>query len=192
MATVEALRVEIQQELVKAETTFNSHLANLEERLDTQDNFDKSTQDTVGDLSRRMAGFDTASSNFATQVTENDAALKKIQAEQTKGLEEMRSGLGNIFSGSGIFTALQNLVNNHEKTIKDLEDKMKAGSSFSSGDRHRRSILDFKALSDVKMLEHGGGFLTWADSFRNVFEQFNRKSRVLINCLEKLTVEQVE
>ena len=91
-----------------------------------------------------------------------------------------------------MFTALQNLVNNHERTIKDLEDKMKAGSSFSSGDKQRRSILDFRSLSDVKMLEHGGGFLTWADSFRNVFEQFNRKSRSLINFLEKLIVEQVE
>ena len=120
-------------------------------------------------LTERMGGFDTASSNFAAQVTVNDTALKTIQAEQTKGLEEMRSGLENIFSGSGIFTVLQNLGNNHEKTIKDLEDKMKAGSSFSSGNRHSRSILDFKALTDVKMLEHGGGFLTWADSFRNVF-----------------------
>ena len=173
MATVEALRVEIQQELVKAETNFNSHLANLKERLDTQDNFDKDTQDTVARLTERMGGFDTASSNFATQVTVNDTALKKIQAEQTKGLEEMRSGLEDVFSGSRIFTVLQNLVNNHEKTIKELEDKMKAGSSFASGDRqtqYRRSILDFKALSDVKMLEHGGVFLTWTDSFRNVFE----------------------
>ena len=93
MATVEQLRIEIQQELLKAETNFNGHLANLKERLDTQDNFDKSTQDTVGDLSTRMAGFDTASTNFATQVSVNDAALKQIQAEQTKGLEEMRSGL---------------------------------------------------------------------------------------------------
>ena len=88
-----------------------------------------------------MGVFDTASSTFATQVSVNDAALKQIQAEQTKGLEEMRSGLENIFSGSGMFTALQNLVNNHEKTITDLEDKMKAGSSFSSGDKQRRSIL---------------------------------------------------
>ena len=192
MATVEALRIEIQQELVKAETNFNSHLANIKKRLDTQDNFDKDTQDTVAKLTERMGGFDTVSSNFATQVTVNDTALKKIQAEQTKGLEEMRTGLENLFSGSGIFTVLQNLVNNHEKTIKDLEDKMKAGSSFSSGDKHRRSILDFRSLSDVKMLEHGGGFLTWADSFRNVFEQLNNKSPSLINLLEKLIVEQVE
>ena len=130
MATVEALRVEIQQELVKAETNLNSHLASLKEMLDIQDNFDKDTQDTVARLTERMGGFDTASSNFAALVTVNDTALKKIQAEQTKGLEEMRSGLENIFSGSGIFTVLQNLVNNHEKTIKDLEDKMKTGIFF--------------------------------------------------------------
>ena len=138
MATVEQLRIEIQQELLKAETNFNGHLANLKERLDTHDNFDKSTQDTVGDLSTRMAGFDTASTNFATQVSVNDAALKQIQAEQTKGLEEMRSSLENIFSGSGMFTALQNLVNTHENTIKDLEAKIKSGSSFSSGGRPSR------------------------------------------------------
>ena len=105
MATVEALRVEIQQELVRAETNFNSHLANLKERLDTQDSFDKDTQDIVAKLTERMGGFDTASSNFAAQVTVNDTALKTIQAEQTKGLEEMRSGLekyiqwvGDIYS----------------------------------------------------------------------------------------------
>ena len=106
MATVEQLRIETQQELLKAETNFNGHLANLKERLDTQDNFDKSTQDTVGDLSTRMAGFDTVSTNFATQVAVNDAALKQIQAEQTKVLEEMRSGLENTFSGSGIYLLL--------------------------------------------------------------------------------------
>ena len=60
MATVEQLRVEIQQELVKAETNFTTHLTNLKERLDTQDNFDKDTQDTVAKLTERMGGFDTA------------------------------------------------------------------------------------------------------------------------------------
>ena len=106
MATVEALRVEIQQELVKAETNFNSHLASLKERLDTQDNFDKDTQDTVAKLTERMGGFDTASSNFAAQVTVNDTALKTIQAEQTKGLEEMRSGLENIYSVGRVYLLL--------------------------------------------------------------------------------------
>ena len=80
MATVEQLRVGIQQELVKAETNFTTRLASLKERLDTQDNFDKDTQDTVAKLTERMGVFDTASSTFATQVSVNDAALKKMQA----------------------------------------------------------------------------------------------------------------
>ena len=130
MATVEQLRIDIQQELVKAEQHFTTHLTTLKERLDTQDNFDKDTQDTVAKLTERMGGFDTASSNFAAQVSVNDAALKRIQAAQTEATEQMRSDLEHIFSGSGIFTVLQNLVNNHERTIKDLEDKMKAGSFF--------------------------------------------------------------
>ena len=104
-----------------------------------------------------MASYDTASSNLATHVTVNDAALRQIQAEQTKGLEEMRSSLENIFSGSGMFTALQNLVNNHERSIKELEDKLKSGSAFTTGDRrtqYSRSVLDFKALSDIKTVSY--------------------------------------
>ena len=66
MATVEQLRVEIQQELVKAETNFTTHLASLKERLDTQDNFDKDIQDTVAKLTERMGVFDTAASTLAT------------------------------------------------------------------------------------------------------------------------------
>jgi len=107
----------------------------------------------------------------------------------------MRTGLDKIFSQSGAFATLSNLVEYHAKTLKELEEKLKSGSAFTTGDRrtqYSRSILDFKALSDIKMLDHGGGFLAWADTFRNVFEQFNRKSRPLINFLEKLSVEQVE
>ena len=106
----------------------------------------------------------------------------------------MRAGLDKIFSQTGAFTTLSNLVECHVKNTKEPEEKLKSGGA-TTGDRrtqHSRSILDFKALSDITMLDHGGGCLTRADTFRNVFEQFNRKSRPLINFLEKLTVEQVE
>ena len=153
MATVEALRAEIQQTLKDAETRFfdfqvnaNTQLAALEQRADVADG----TQDEGKELAKRMDNYDIASTNFANQ-------MNQVQAEQTQGLADMRSGLENIFSGSGAFTTLSNLVDYHSKTLKELEDKLKAGSSFASGDRqtqYRRSILDFKALSDVKMLEH--------------------------------------
>ena len=157
MATVEALRAEIQQTLKDAETRFfdfqvnaNTQLAALEQRADVADG----TQDEAKDLKRRMDNYDTASTEFANQ-------MKQIQAEQTQGLADMRSGLDNIFSQSGAFATLSNLVEYHAKTLKELEEKLKSGSAFTTGDRrtpYSRSILDFKALSDIKMLDHGGGF----------------------------------
>ena len=195
MATVEALRVEVQQTLAEGELKFEEfkknatlQLATLESKVDNVDTFQNTTGDEVNTLTGRMNEYDQVSTNFANQ-------MQAVQAEQTKGLTDMRAGLDKIFSQTGAFTTLSNLVEYHTKTIKELEDKLKSGGATTTGDRrtqHNRSILDFKALSDIKILEHGGGFLTWADTFRNVFEQYNRKSRTLINFLEKLTVEQVE
>ena len=160
MATVEALRAEIQQTLKDAETRFfdfqvnaNTQLAALEQRADVADG----TQDEAKDWKSRMDNYDTASTEFANQ-------MKQIQAEQTQGLADMRSGLDKIFSQSGAFATLSNLVEYHAKTLKELEEKLKPSSAFTTGDRrtpYSRSIFDFKALSDIKMLDHGGGFLTW-------------------------------
>ena len=100
MATVEALRVEIQQTLAEGEGKFEEfkknatlQLASLNDRITTQDNFDTDTQDTDAKLTERMGGFDIASSNFAAQVIANDAALKQITDQQTKNFEEMRASL---------------------------------------------------------------------------------------------------
>ena len=195
MATVEALRAEIQQTLTEAENKFEDfkknatlQLATLESKVEGVDSFQNTTQDELNGLTGRMNNYDVASTDFANQ-------MKQIQAEQTQGLADMRTGLDKIFSQSGAFATLSNLVEYHAKTIKELEEKLKSGSAFTTGDRrtpYSRSILDFKALSDIKMLDHGGGFLTWADTFRNVFEQLDKTSRPFINFFEKLTVGQVE
>ena len=157
MATVEALRAEIQQTLNAVDTRFfefqmnaKTQLAALENRADVADG----TADESKDLQRRMDNYDTASTEFARQ-------MKQIQEGQTQGLSNMRSGLDKIFSQSGAFATLSNLVEYHAKTLKELEEKLKSGSAFATGDRQthdRRSTLDFKALSDIKMLDHGGGF----------------------------------
>ena len=175
MATVEALRVEIQQTLAKGElefeefkTTVTLQLATLDDKQTALDGFQNTTGDEVNTLTGRMDGFDVASTNFAEQ-------MQTIQAEQAKGLADMRAGLDQIFSQSGAFATLSNLVEYHAKTIKELEDKLKSSDTHTTGDRrvqYNRSILGFKALSDIKILDPGGGFLTWADTFRNVFEQF--------------------
>ena len=79
MATVEALRAEIQQTLKDAETRFfdfqvnaNTQLAALEQRADVADG----TQDEGKELAKRVDNYDIASTNFANQ-------MNQVQAEQT-------------------------------------------------------------------------------------------------------------
>ena len=161
MAIVEALRAEIQQTLTEAESKFEDfkknailQLATLESKVEGVDSFQNTTQDELNGLTGRMNNYDVASTDFANQ-------MKQIQAEQTQGLADMRTGLDKIFSQSGAFATLSNLVEYHAKTLKELEEKLKSGGAFTTGDRrtpYSRSILDFKALSDIKMLDHGGGF----------------------------------
>ena len=161
MATVEALRAEIQQTFAEGEIKFEDfkknatlQLATLESKVEGVDSFQNTTQDELNGLTGRMNNYDVASTDFANQ-------MKQIQAEQTQGLADMRTGLDKIFSQSGAFATLSNLVEYHAKTLKELEEKLKSGGAFTTGDRrtpYSRSILDFKALSDIKMLDHGGGF----------------------------------
>ena len=168
MATVEALRESIQQTLAEGEaqfeeckTTVTLQLSTLDDKQTALDGFQNTTGDEVNILTGRMDGYDVASTNFAEQ-------MQTIQAEQAKGLADMRAGLDKIFSQSGAFATLSNLVEYHAKTIKELEDKLKSSDTHTTGDRrvqYNRSILDFKALSDIKILDRGGGFLTWADTF---------------------------
>ena len=122
MATVEALRAEIQQTLTEAENKFEDfkknatlQLATLESKVEGVDSFQNTTQDELNGLTGRMNNYDVASTDFANQ-------MKQIQAEQTQGLADMRTGLDKIFSQSGAFTTLSNLVDYHSKTLKEFED----------------------------------------------------------------------
>ena len=89
MATVEALRVEIQQTPAKGELEFEEfkqtvtlQLSTLDDKQTALDNFQNTTGDEVNTLTGRMNLFDVASTNFAEQ-------MQTIQAEQAKGLADM-------------------------------------------------------------------------------------------------------
>ena len=86
MATVEALRAEIQQTLAEGVLKFEEfkknatlQLATLESKVENVDGFQNTTGDEVNTLTGRMNNFDVASTNFANQ-------MQTIQAEQTQGL----------------------------------------------------------------------------------------------------------
>ena len=163
MATVEALRVEIQQTLAKGELEFEEfkqtvtlQLATLDDKQTALDGFQNTTRDEVNTLTGRMDGYDVASTNFAEQ-------MQTIQAEQAKGLADMRAGLDKIVSQTGAFTTLSNLVEYHVKTIKELEEKLKSGGAFTTGDRRAQHstadrFLTLKLYQILKCLATEVGF----------------------------------
>jgi len=129
---------------------------------------------------------------FQTSLAENDRRVKDVIVDNKAQVEELRAAIaGKVGQSDGLMANLQNSVADQRKTIEELEEKVKhiPSSSYSgspSSSSHKRSILDFKALSDCKTLEHGGGFLTWADSFRNVMDQFNPLAREMMVFIESL------
>jgi len=75
MATVEALRAEIQQTLTEAENKFEDfkknatlQLATLESKVEGVDSFQNTTQDELNGLTGRMNNYDVASTDFANQM----------------------------------------------------------------------------------------------------------------------------
>ena len=85
MATVEALRAEIQQTLAEGEVKFEDfkrnatlQLATLESNVENVDGFQNTTGHEVNTLTGRMNNFDVASTNFANQ-------MQTIQADARLG-----------------------------------------------------------------------------------------------------------
>ena len=102
---------------------------------------------------------------------------------------------GKLGQSDAVFDNLQNSVRMQRKTMEDLEDQLNslpgAPPNPAPNTSHKRSIFDFKALSDCKTLDHGGGFLTWADSFRNVMDNCNPAAREIMVFAEGLKLDEV-
>ena len=52
--------------------------------------------------------------------------------------------------------------------------------------------MDFKALSGLEQLQGGAGFLSWANRFRNVVDQFRPFGLEALKFLESQSLEEVE
>ena len=149
-----------------------------------QDNVDLNTRllavtDTVALLTQQLNA-------NATAVEDNDKRVKTI----------IVTVAGKLGQSDAVFDNLQNSVRMQRKTMEDLEDKLKrlpgTPTNPAPNTSYKRYILDFKALSDCKTLDHGGGFLTWADSFRNVMDNFNPAAREIMVFAESLKLDEVE
>ena len=115
-----------------------------------QDNVDLNTRhlavtDTVALLTQQLNA-------NASAVEDNDKRVKEV----------IVTVAGKLGQSDAVFDNLQNSVRMQRKTMEDLEDKLKrlpgTPTNPAPNTSHKRSILDFKALSECKTLDHGGGF----------------------------------
>ena len=149
-------------------------------------------QDNVDLNTRLLAATDTAAL-LTQQLNANGGA---VENNDTRVKEAIVTVAGKLGQSDAVFDNLQNSVRMQKKTMEDLEDKLKrlpgTPTNPAPNTSYKRSILDFKALSDCKTLDHGGGFLTWADSFRNVMDNFNLAAREIMVFAESLKLDEVE
>ena len=113
-------------------------------------------QDNADLNTRLLAATDTAAlltqqlNANSTAVEDNDKRVKEI----------IVTVAGKLGQSDAIFDNLQNSLRTQRKTMEYLEDKLKmlpgTPTNPAPATSHKRSILDFKALSDCKTLDYGG------------------------------------
>jgi len=149
-------------------------------------------QDNV-DLNARLLEVTAAVATLTQQLNANASA---VEDNDKRVKEVIVTVAGKLGQSDAVFDNLQNSVRMQRKTMEDLEDKLKrlpgTPTNPAPTTSHKRPTLDFKALSDCKTLDHGGGFLTWADSFRNVMDNFNPAAREIMVFAEGLKLDEVE
>ena len=75
---------------------------------------------------------------------------------------------------------------------KQFAEQRPSGGTTGGGSGRFQSIQDFKPLSGLEKLQNGAGFLSWANRFRNVVDQFRPFGREALKFLEGQTIEEVE
>jgi len=149
-------------------------------------------QDNV-DLNTRLLEVTAAVATLTSQLNANASA---VEDNDKRVKEVIVTVAGKLGQSDAVFDNLQNSVRMQRETMEDLEDKLKrlpgTPAHPAPNSSYKRSVLDFKALSDCKTLDHGGGFLTWADSFRNVMDNFNPAAREIMVFTESLKLDEVE
>ena len=74
---------------------------------------------------------------------------------------------------------------------KQFSEQRPSGNPSASSGRFQ-SILYFKPLSGLEKFQNGAGFLSWANRFRNVVDQFRPFGSESLKFLESQSLEEVE
>ena len=156
-----------------------------------------SVTDQLGSFTRKL-------DEFYTQLMENDGSIKKVISDNAQVTNdnaaevadlEVRIG-AKVGESDSVLVGLQAALGAQQAEIamlkKQFAEQRPSGGTTGGRSGRFQSILDFKPLSGLEKLQNGAGFLSWANRFRNVVDQFRPCGREALKFLEGQSLKEME
>ena len=169
----------------------------LNSKIGANDDIMVSVTDQLGSLTRKL-------DEFYTQLMENDGSIKKVISDNAQVINDNAAEVADlkvrigakVGESDSVLVGLQAALGAQQAEIamlkKQFAEQRPSGSTTGGGSGRFQSILDFKPLSGLEKLQNGAGFLSWANRFRNVVDQFRPFGREALKFLEGQSLEEVE
>jgi len=167
----------------------------LNSKIGANDDIMVSVTDQLGTLTRKV-------DEFYLMLKENDNCIKTVISDNATVVNnnaaevaDLKVRIGaKVGESDSVLVGLQAALGAQQAEIamlkKQFSEQRPSGSPSASSGRFQ-SILDYKPLSGLEKLQNGAGFLSWANRFRNVVDQFRPFGREALKFLEGQSLEEV-
>ena len=165
------------QEVASISSETDSMKAILSTKIGANDEIMTNVTDKLGSLTGKL-------DEFYAQLMENGGSIKKVISDNATVINDNAAEVADlkvrigakVGESDSVLAGLQAALGAQQAEIavlkKHTADKGSSGSTTHGGSGRFQSILDFKPLSGLEKLQNGAGFLSWANRFRNVVDQF--------------------
>ena len=165
----------------------------LNSKIGANDDIMVSVTDQLGSLLDELYLMLKENDNSIKTVISDNATVVNNNAAEVADLK-VRIG-AKVGESDSVLVGLQAALGAQQAEIAMLKKQsaeQRPGGTPSGGSGRFQSILDFKPLSGLEKLQNGAGFLSWANRFRNVVDQFRPFGREALKFLEGHSLEEVE
>jgi len=184
------------QEVASISSEVDSMKTILSTKIGANDEIMTNVTDKLGSLTGKL-------DEFYTQLMENDGSIKKVISDNAQVINDNAAEVADLKARIGakvgesdsVLVGLQAALGAQQAEIamlkKQFAEQRPGGGTTGGGPGRFQSILDFKPLSGFEKLQNGAGFLSWANRFRNVVDQFRPFGREALKFLEGQSLEEV-
>ena len=140
---------------------------------------------------------------FYAMLKENDNSIRTVISDNAQVINDNAAEVADlkvrigakVGESDSVLVGLQAALGAQQAEIamlkKQFAEQRPSGSTTGGGSGRFQSIQDFKPLSGLEKLQNGAGFLSWANRFRNVVDQFRPFGREALKFLEGQSLEEV-